>query len=124
MENLHGRVGDSPIIGAGLYVAGEAGAAVATGNGELVMRACSAFHIVELMRQGHDPEAAIKTAISRIKNDKHLTDDMQVGFLALRHDGMWAAGSLREGYQCAVATDIKHNTLFNCTETSCIPASK
>ncbi|MDP4230860.1 MAG: N(4)-(beta-N-acetylglucosaminyl)-L-asparaginase [Bacteroidota bacterium] len=119
---MSGRVGDSPIIGAGLYVSGSVGAAVATGNGELVMRACSAFHIVELMRQGYDPESAVIAAIERIKNDKHLTDDMQVGFLVLRSDGSWAARSLREGYQCAVATDTMSNTLFNCSETITIPA--
>lgn len=54
----HGRVGDSPIIGAGLYVDGDSAAAVATGNGELVMRACSSFHIVELIRQGTEPAEA------------------------------------------------------------------
>ncbi len=110
---MHGRVGDSPIIGAGLYVDGEIGAAVATGNGELVMRSCSAFHIVELLRQGLSPEEALKTACDRIKKDKHLTDDMQVGFLVLRHDGKWAAGSLREGFQYAVANDAMANTLFS-----------
>ncbi len=108
---MHGRVGDSPIIGAGLYVDGEIGAAVATGNGELVMRACSAFHIVELLRQGQSPEEAMKFAISKIKKDKHLTDDMQVGFLVLRHDGKWAAGSLREGFQYSVETELTPNTL-------------
>ncbi len=120
---MHGRVGDSPIIGAGLYVDGEVGAAVATGNGELVMRACSAFHIVEMLRQGIEPEHALLEAISRIKKDKHLTDDMQVGFLVLRHDGFWWAGSLREGYQFAAATDSKQNTLFNCSGISFTPAS-
>jgi len=109
---IHGRVGDSPIIGAGLYVDGEIGGAVATGNGELVMRACSAFHIVELLRQGSSPEEALQVACERIKKDKHLTDDMQVGFLVLRDDGKWAAASLREGFQYAIATDAIANTLF------------
>jgi N4-(beta-N-acetylglucosaminyl)-L-asparaginase len=109
---MHGRVGDSPIIGAGLYVDGEIGTAVATGNGELVMRACSSFHIVELLRQGMEPDKAIAVAVEKIKKDKHLTDDMQVGFLVLRQDGIWAAGSLRNGFQYAVATDTMHNTFF------------
>ena len=121
---MHGRVGDSPIIGAGLYVNGEYGGAVATGNGELVMRACSAFHIVELLRQGSTPDEAVKIAIERIKQDRHLTEDMQVGFLVLRNDGMWTARSLREGFQCAVAADKIPNTLYNCSETNCKPASK
>jgi N4-(beta-N-acetylglucosaminyl)-L-asparaginase len=110
---MHGRVGDSPIIGSGLYVDGQVGAAVATGIGELVMRACSAFHIVEMLRQGDELKQALNKAISRIKKDKHLTDEMQVGFLVLRPDGEWAARSLREGFQCAVATDSMGNTLFN-----------
>jgi N4-(beta-N-acetylglucosaminyl)-L-asparaginase len=119
---LHGRVGDSPIIGAGLYVDGEYGAAVATGNGELVMRACSTFHIVEMMRQGVEPEYALLTALDRIKKDKHLTEDMQIGFLVLRRDGFWSAGSLREGFQCSVATDRMQNTLFNCSGITCSKA--
>jgi N4-(beta-N-acetylglucosaminyl)-L-asparaginase len=120
---MHGRVGDSPIIGAGLYVDGEVGAAVATGNGELVMRACSAFHLVEMLRQGIEPEYALITAIDRIKKDKHLTDDMQVGFLVLRKDGLYQAGSLREGFQYAIATGSKPNTLFNCSGITTSPAS-
>jgi N4-(beta-N-acetylglucosaminyl)-L-asparaginase len=112
---MHGRVGDSPIIGAGLYVDGHVGGAVATGNGELVMRACSSFSIVEMMRQGVEPEHAVLEAIARIKKDKHLNDDMQIGFLALRRDGVWSAGSVREGYQFAVQTETMSNTLFNCT---------
>lgn len=113
---MHGRVGDSPIIGAGLYVDGSVGAAVATGNGELVMRAVSAFHIVEQMRQGVEPDAALNEAIRRIRHDKHLSDDMQVGLLVLRTDGTWSARSLREGFQFAVASDTQLNTLFNCSD--------
>jgi N4-(beta-N-acetylglucosaminyl)-L-asparaginase len=112
---MHGRVGDSPIIGAGLYVDGNVGAVVATGNGELVMRACSSFHIVEMMRQGIEPEHALLEAIDRIKKDRRLTDDMQVGFLVLRRDGFWWAGSLREGFQFAAQTETMHNTLYDCT---------
>src|SRR5450631_386539 len=74
---MHGRVGDSPIIGAGLYVDGEVASAVATGNGELMMRACSAFHIVEMVRQGIEPGEACERALAKIRKDKSLTDDMQ-----------------------------------------------
>jgi N4-(beta-N-acetylglucosaminyl)-L-asparaginase len=119
---MHGRVGDSPIIGAGLYVDGEVGGAVATGNGELVMRACSSFHIVEMMRQGIDPEHALLEAINRIRKDKHLSDDMQIGFLVLRRDGFWCAGSVREGFQFAAQADTTKNTLFNCNGISYSPA--
>ncbi|MEI8134860.1 MAG: N(4)-(beta-N-acetylglucosaminyl)-L-asparaginase [bacterium] len=118
---MHGRVGDSPIIGAGLYVDGNVGAAVATGNGELVMRACSAFHIVELMRQGREPKDALIEATKRIKADKHLTADMQIGFLVLRSDGLWYAASIREGFQFVVASDSLTNTLHNCVNTEFSP---
>jgi N4-(beta-N-acetylglucosaminyl)-L-asparaginase len=112
---LHGRVGDSPIIGAGLYVDGKVGAAVATGNGELVMRACSSFHIIEQLCQGVEPVAALDTVIARMKKDKHCTDDMQVGLMVLRADGVWSARSLRDGFQFALA-GREPNTLYNCSE--------
>jgi len=102
---MQGRVGDSPIIGAGLYVDGKHGAAVATGNGELVMRACSSFYMVELLRQGVEPEEVCKRAIARLAGDKHLKDDMQVGIMLIRADGKWATRSLRSGFQYAVASD-------------------
>jgi len=63
---LHGRVGDSPIIGAGLYVDNEVGAAAATGTGEEVIRICGTHLVVELMRQGNSPEEACKKAVERI----------------------------------------------------------
>jgi N4-(beta-N-acetylglucosaminyl)-L-asparaginase len=113
---MHGRVGDSPIIGAGLYIDGNVGAAVATGTGELVMRAVSAFHIIEQLRQGVEPDKALEAAIQRILQDKHLTKDMQVGLLVLRADGLWSARSTREGFQFAVAADTQLNTLYNCSE--------
>jgi N4-(beta-N-acetylglucosaminyl)-L-asparaginase len=108
----HGRVGDSPIIGAGLYVDGEVAAAVATGNGELVMRANSSFHIVEQIRQGIEPDIAIANALYRIKRDKHLKDEMQVGLMVIRRDGFWWAGSLRDGFQFASASATAANTLY------------
>jgi N4-(beta-N-acetylglucosaminyl)-L-asparaginase len=113
---MHGRVGDSPIIGAGLYVDGNVGAAVATGNGELVMRAVSSFHIVEQLRQGVEPDAALDAAIRRIRRDTHLKDDMQVGLLVLRADGAWSARSIREGFQFAVASATQANTLYHCSD--------
>jgi isoaspartyl peptidase/L-asparaginase-like protein (Ntn-hydrolase superfamily) len=102
---MHGRVGDSPIIGAGLYVDGKYGAAVATGNGELVMRACSSFFMVEMMREGAAPEEACKRAIERLSLDRHIKDDMQVGLMVIRADGKWATRSLRPGFQFALASD-------------------
>ena len=111
----HGRVGDSPIIGSGLFVDGQVAAAVATGNGEFVMRACSTFHIVEQIRQGVEPDLALHTAISRIEKDPHLHDDVQVGLMVIRADGVWSARSLRSGYQFATATATQGNTLYDCS---------
>ena len=112
---LHGRVGDSPIIGAGLFVDGQVAAAVATGDGEMMMRACSAFHIVEQVRQGIEPSKACEFALERIKRDKHLTDDKQCGFMVIRADGVWAARSLRPGFQIAAASLTSENALYDVT---------
>ncbi len=117
---MQGRVGDSPIIGAGLYVAGEVAAAVGTGNGELMMRASSAFHIVEMIRQGIEPQEACERAIARIAQDRHLTDDMQAGLMVIRADGKWAARSLRPGFQLASACEETNgrNILYDITSNS------
>ena len=77
---IHGRVGDSPIIAAGLFVDGEVGAACATGTGELVIRTAGSHTIVELMRQGMEPEAACKEALA-IPVHPDLSDD-QIDFVA------------------------------------------
>ncbi len=118
----HGRVGDSPIIGAGLYVDGNTAAAVATGNGELVMRACSSYHIVEQIRNGVEITQTLQNALDRINNDKHLTDDMQIGLLVIRADGKWGAASIRGGFQFVVASDTMSNTLHQCNGFDFHPA--
>lgn len=99
---MHGRVGDSPIIGAGLFVDNEVGAACATGLGETVIRAAGSAMVVELMRHGRDPEAACKEVVERIvKNEKDISN-IQVGFLALRKDGTYGAYSVHKGFNYAV----------------------
>lgn len=90
---MHGRVGDSPIIGAGLYVDNEVGAATATGLGEAVIKVCGAHLIVELMRQGRSPQQACEAAIRRIAQQKGARD-FQIGFLALSKQGEVGAYSL------------------------------
>ena len=85
---MHGRVGDSPIIGAGLYVDNEVGGATSTGVGEEVIRNVGSFLVVELMRQGYSPEDACKEAVMRIvKKKPDIAKDIQVGFLALNKKG-------------------------------------
>ena len=100
---LHGRVGDSPIIGAALFVDGAVGAATATGHGEFVMRTLGGFLVVELMRQGHPPQQACEQAIARIVAG--LGDDpgqVQVGYLALGAGGEVGACAVQPGFQYAV----------------------
>lgn len=101
---VHGRVGDSPIIGAGLFVDGEAGAACATGVGELVIRVAGSHTVVELMRQGRSPAEACKEAVLRIQRKHKDLKDMQVGFLAIRADGAYGGYALRDGFSYAVHT--------------------
>lgn len=102
---LPGRVGDSPIVGHGLYVDPDIGAAVGTGHGELISRVCGTFLIVEEMRRGADPQAAIRAALERIARACRPQPQQQAAFLAVTPDGRWAAGSLRPGFQAALRTD-------------------
>lgn len=101
---VHGRVGDSPIIGAGLFVDGDAGAACATGVGELVIRTAGSHTVVELMRQGMEPTAACKEAVRRIIKQNPEMKDAQVGFLAIRKDGAHGAWSVYRGFNFALRT--------------------
>jgi len=102
---LPGRVGDSPIIGAGLFVDNEVGAATATGVGEAVIRIAGSHTVVELMRQGQSPQEACKMAVQRII-DKH--DDLaglQVGFIAINKKGEYGAYSVYKGFNFAIKTE-------------------
>lgn len=91
---LPGRVGDSPIIGAGLYVEAGVGAATATGVGEEVIRVCGSFDIVSRMSRGAEPAQALAEVLRRV--DKYRgTRDVDVSFLALRADGAWAGMTLK-----------------------------
>ena len=106
----HGRVGDSPIIGAGLFVDNEIGGAVATGVGEEVMKTLGSFLVVELMRNGKSPQDACQLAIERIvKNNKKL--DFQVGFLALNKNGEVGAYSIQNNFKYALYEN-KENKLI------------
>lgn len=104
---MHGRVGDSPIIGAGLYVDNEIGAATATGMGEAVIKVCGAHLIVELMRQGHSPQEACEVAIKRISKQKNAKD-IQIGFLALGKNGEVGSYALHKGFDYAMYAEGKN----------------
>ncbi len=100
---MHGRVGDSPIVGAGLFVDNEVGAATSSGLGEEVIRICGTHLVVEYMRQGFSPEAACRKAVERIVNrDKEKAKTIQVGFLALDKNGRYGAFAIQKGFVFAV----------------------
>jgi N4-(beta-N-acetylglucosaminyl)-L-asparaginase len=103
---MHGRLGDSPIIGAGLYVDNEIGAATATGHGEEVIRIAGCHLVVELMRQGKTPQQACEEAVQRIvkltQNRGKNLKDIQVGFIALDKQGNHGAYCIQGGFNYAV----------------------
>ena len=106
---LHGRIGDSPIIGAGLFVDNEVGGACATGLGEAVIRIAGSATVVELMRHGRTPQEACEEAVGRIiAKHKDLTG-LQVGFLAMNKKGEVGAYSVYAGFNYAVTTTGQHS---------------
>lgn len=109
---LRGRVGDSPIVGAGLYVDNEVGAATSTGVGEEVIRNVGSFLVVELMRQGLSPQEACKAAVARILKKKPAAKDIQVGFLALSKSGEVGAWSIQKGFTYALCDAASQDRLL------------
>lgn len=106
---MHGRLGDSPIIGAGLFVDNEIGAATATGHGEEVIRIAGCHLVVELMRHGRTPQQACEEAVQRIikltkLRNKNLKD-IQVGFIALNKKGQSGSYCVQGGFNYAVHDD-------------------
>jgi N4-(beta-N-acetylglucosaminyl)-L-asparaginase len=100
---MRGRVGDSPIIGAGLYVDGDVGAATSSGLGEEVIRTCGSHAVVELMRQGIKPELACRKVVERIvRRNRERAKTLQVGFLALNKKGQYGAYAIHKGFTYAV----------------------
>ena len=105
---MRGRVGDSPIIGAGLYVDDEVGAATSTGVGEEVIRNVGSFLVVELMRQGRSPQQACEEAVRRIvKRRPEASKSLQVGFLALDKQGEVGAFAIQKGFTYARCDGFK-----------------
>jgi N4-(beta-N-acetylglucosaminyl)-L-asparaginase len=110
---MRGRVGDSPIIGAGLYVDNEVGGATSTGVGEEVIRNVGSFLVVELMRHGYSPEEACKEAVKRIIKKKPQTaKDIQVGFLAINKKGEYGAFAIQSGFSFAVCDAQKQDLVI------------
>lgn len=112
---MHGRVGDSPLIGAGLFVDPEIGAACATGLGEEVVKTAGSALIVEMMRQGHSPKESCKIAVDRIiSRNKRIGASLkntQVGYLALNKDGAFGAYSIQKGFDYGVYNEDGNRVL-------------
>jgi N4-(beta-N-acetylglucosaminyl)-L-asparaginase len=106
---VHGRVGDSPIIGAGLFVDNEVGAATSSGLGEEVIRICGTHTVVEYMRHGYTPEQACKKACERIVDrDPEKAKTLQVGFLALNKFGQYGAYAIQKGFVYSVKSEFEN----------------
>lgn len=112
-----GRLGDSPIIGSGLYADSEIGGATATGLGEDLMKSCLSYEIVRLMRDGRSPqqacEQALSYAVARLKQSRKEIGDMSV--IAMNRNGEWGAASTIAQFSFVVATKTIKPTVFLCT---------
>jgi N4-(beta-N-acetylglucosaminyl)-L-asparaginase len=109
---MGGRVGDSPIIGSGLFVDNQIGAAVATGLGEEVIKTVGSFLIVELMRQGKTPQEACEEAISRIVNKPNSNyKNFQVGYIAMNKQGVTGRYSIHKNFSMTKFQDNKNENL-------------
>jgi isoaspartyl peptidase/L-asparaginase-like protein (Ntn-hydrolase superfamily) len=105
MWKLPGRVGDSPIIGASLFVDDAVGAACATGLGEAVLRTCGSFLVVEHLRRGLEPAEACRAALARIVEKDRRAREIQVAYVAVTRDGRVGGWALQPGFSYAVRTD-------------------
>ena len=109
---MGGRVGDSPIIGSGLFVDNEIGGAVATGLGEEVVKTVGSFLVVELMRQGKTPQEACEEAIGRIVNKPGKDfKNFQVGYIALNKQGETGAYSIHEWFSYNIFKDGENKNI-------------
>lgn len=108
---MNGRVGDSPIIGSGLYLDNEVGGAVATGLGEAIMKSVGSFLIVELMRQGKSPQEACETAINRIISHNPNYKEFQAAFIALNKKGEVGSFCIQKGFSYVKYQDGKNENI-------------
>ncbi len=109
---MHGRVGDSPIIGAGLYVDNDIGGCCATGVGEAVLKTLGSFLVIELMRQGASPQEACEEAVTRIIKKQNYKD-MQIGYIAINKKGEHGAYAVQPRFNYALFQNGK-NRMINC----------
>lgn len=111
---MRGRVGDSPIIGSGLFVDNEVGAATCSGQGEEVIRVCGTHLVVELMRNGDSPYLACKKAVERIvRRDPDRAKEFQVGFIAINKNGETGAYAVQPGFNYTITDSKRQGEIFN-----------
>lgn len=108
---MAGRVGDSPIIGSGLFIDNEVGGATATGLGEEVLKTVGSFLIVELMRQGKSPQQACEEAIGRIIKKSPDYKDFQVGYIAVNKKGETGYYSIHDGFSVTEYQNDKNENI-------------
>ena len=107
---MHGRVGDSPIIGGAVFCDDEVGGACATGLGEFVMKTLGSFLIVELMRQGKSPQQACEEAVMRIVK-RYKYKEFQIGYLAINKKGEHGAYAIQKGFNYTITKNGKTQVL-------------
>lgn len=110
---MHGRVGDSPIIGAGLFVDNEIGGACATGMGEAIIRIAGSHTVVELMRQGKSPQDACRLAVERIISKHDDVTGLQCGFIAMDVNGRVGSYSVYSGFNYALQMEDGKNVMVD-----------
>ena len=108
---MNGRVGDSPIIGAGLYLDNEVGGAVATGMGEAILKAVGSFLIVELMRQDKSPQEACEITVNRIVKQNPNYKEFQAAFIALNKKGEVGSYCIQEGFSYVEYRDDQNTNI-------------
>jgi N4-(beta-N-acetylglucosaminyl)-L-asparaginase len=96
---MHGRVGDSPIIGSGLFIDNEIGGAAATGMGEEIMKSVGSFLIVELMRAGKSPREACEEAVMRSIAKNSAYANFQVAYIAINKKGETGSYCIHNGFE-------------------------
>ncbi|MEM8998838.1 MAG: N(4)-(beta-N-acetylglucosaminyl)-L-asparaginase [Bacteroidota bacterium] len=110
---IGGRVGDSPIIGSGLFIDNEIGGATATGVGEEVVKTVGSFLVVELMRQGKTPQEACEEAVHRIVKNNPNHKDFQVGYIAINKKGETGGYCIHPGFSYRVYSGEGHKNIVS-----------
>ncbi len=113
---MKGRVGDSPIIGSGLFIDNKIGGAVATGLGEEVVKTVGSFLVVELMRQGLSPQEACEKAVKRIVSNNSQENKFQVAYIAINKKGEVGSYSIEPGFTYMDYVNGENKEIFSKSE--------